>query len=445
VLQSVLATSGVREHFMSRPPPAAAAALANGGGEGAAAQPAHEGELTVALRRLVFELHTGGEAAEPVKPTELLQAVSNRDAVYAKRGEQDSHEVLRQLLEGLRSEEVRRLQGKPPGPSGGGAPAMDISGPTPAEALSAPRDGGGGPEAAATEAAPPPRPFVPDPTTFIDELYSGDIRSSIVCLSCGGVSCAKESFLDLSLPIPRGGKKAAHAGVVASVPAAGKAGARGGATFQEVTARLPAELTAPPAAHGLGACLQAFCSPETLHGEDAYACERCAEECKNKGRPEGLGKGGAAEEKRGEPAVKWLQVSRTPRALTLHLKRFRSMGRRVSKLDTHVPFPPVLDLAPFACAAAEPVKHFSEWGDAGGDAAAGGGAAGEGSLRLYGVVEHQGSYEGGHYVAFVRLGGEWYRMSDSLVRKVEEAEVYRAQAFMLFYERGIEDGAVDVD
>ena len=64
------------------------------------------------------------------------------------------------------------------------------------------------------------------------------------------------------------------------------------------------------------------------------------------------------------------------------------------------------------------------------------GSLGGGRYRLYGVVEHQGSFKGGHYVAFVRSsGGAWHRMSDSTVTRVDEATALRAQAFLLFYER----------
>jgi ubiquitin C-terminal hydrolase len=42
---------------------------------------------------------------------------------------------------------------------------------------------------------------------------------------------------------------------------------------------------------------------------------------------------------------------------------------------------------------------------------------------------------GGHYVAFLRLDGGWFRMSDSWVTLVDEAAVLKAQAFLLFYER----------
>ena len=42
---------------------------------------------------------------------------------------------------------------------------------------------------------------------------------------------------------------------------------------------------------------------------------------------------------------------------------------------------------------------------------------------------------GAHYVAFLRLDGGWFRMSDSRVTQVDEAAVLKAQAFLLFYER----------
>ena len=51
-----------------------------------------------------------------------------------------------------------------------------------------------------------------------------------------------------------------------------------------------------------------------------------------------------------------------------------------------------------------------------------------------GVVEHVGTFDGGHYVAYVRNDSRWYRMNDSVVTQVREAEVFAAQAFMLFYQ-----------
>ena len=123
------------------------------------------------------------------------------------------------------------------------------------------------------------------------------------------------------------------------------------------------------------------------------------------------------------------QVNGLPRVLTLHLKRFRTTGRKVHKLYEHVPFPLVLDFSPFACQPGEPVKHYTQLSD---------GVARPPSaahLSLYAVVEHQGTFVGGHYVAFVTIGGAWYRMNDSVVTLVSEATVLEAKAFMLFYQQ----------
>ena len=191
---------------------------------------------------------------------------------------------------------------------------------------------------------------------------------------------------------------------------------------------LPAELSTAHAQLSLSACLQAFGAPEALVGTDAYACEKCARAEQAAHTTAASAAGQPSAERRAQPALKFLQVSRTPCALTLHLKRFRTVGRRVHKLDVHVPFGAYLDLSPFACSMGDSVEHFSEWRGSAGVARAS-------RLRLYGVVEHQGTFEGGHYVAFVRLGGSWYQMNDSVVIQVEEEAVFKAQAFLLFYER----------
>ena len=123
-------------------------------------------------------------------------------------------------------------------------------------------------------------------------------------------------------------------------------------------AQLPEALREPPAQLGLAACLQALLAPETLEGENAYSCDACAAQAKAKAEaaaetaaaagataadaqeePGGASSAASlslaasasasASAKTGQPALKWLQVARTPRALTLHLKRFRWMGRKV--------------------------------------------------------------------------------------------------------------------
>ena len=79
-------------------------------------QPAAEGEgkITRALRRFTQQMHAGSGRGAAVAPTQLLQAVSAQHRRFAGRSQQDSQEVLRQMLESVRNEEVERLKKPPP-------------------------------------------------------------------------------------------------------------------------------------------------------------------------------------------------------------------------------------------------------------------------------------------------------------------------------------------
>jgi len=56
--------------------------------------------------------------------------------------------------------------------------------------------------------------------------------------------------------------------------------------------------------------------------------------------------------------------------------------------------------------------------------------------RLYGVVNHYGSQNFGHYTAFSRvLADEWTEFNDSTVYSVEKSRVVSSGAYILFYER----------
>jgi len=95
---------------------------------------------------------------------------------------------------------------------------------------------------------------------------------------------------------------------------------------------------------------QAFGAPEPLHGENAYLCEACDKKAKAaqaqaqaEAAAEAVEEAEAVEvaaeasaESTRQPAIKWLQLACVPRVLTVHLKRFRSSGRKVHKLDEHV-------------------------------------------------------------------------------------------------------------
>ncbi|XP_059556851.1 ubiquitin carboxyl-terminal hydrolase 45 isoform X4 [Myotis daubentonii] len=190
-------------------------------------------------------------------------------------------------------------------------------------------------------------------------------------------------------------------------------------------------------------CLYQFTSMELLMGNNKLLCENCTEK-KQKYQRET-----SSAEKKAEGiytnARKQLLISAVPVILILHLKRFHQAGSSLRKVNRHVDFPLILDLAPFCSATCKNVS------------------AGEKVLYgLYGIVEHSGSMRGGHYTAYVKVRtpsrklleqitgkksvpglkepdsespGQWVHVSDTYVQEVPESRALSAQAYLLFYER----------
>ncbi|XP_056237178.1 ubiquitin carboxyl-terminal hydrolase 45 isoform X1 [Seriola aureovittata] len=186
-------------------------------------------------------------------------------------------------------------------------------------------------------------------------------------------------------------------------------------------------------------CLHQFTSVELLMGNNKLLCESCTER-----RQKQLRKSSSADkkvEKIYTSARKQMLISSLPPVITLHLKRFHQAGMNLRKVNRHVDFPLILDLAPFCSASCKNL------------------AAGERVLySLYGIVEHSGSMRGGHYTAYVKVRapqrkteqhhrnlsgareassssqGQWVYVSDTTVQTVPESRVLNSQAYLLFYE-----------
>ncbi|XP_065489057.1 ubiquitin carboxyl-terminal hydrolase 45 [Caloenas nicobarica] len=190
-------------------------------------------------------------------------------------------------------------------------------------------------------------------------------------------------------------------------------------------------------------CLYQFTSVELLMGNNKLLCESCTE------RKQKYQKKTISTEKKMEGvytnARKQLLISSVPAILILHLKRFHQAGLSLRKVNRHVDFPLILDLAPFCAASCKNVTDGARV-----------------LYSLYGIVEHSGSMRGGHYAAYVKVrtpskkllehisttknvlglkeamgasGGQWVYVSDAHVQMVPESRVLNAQAYLLFYER----------
>ncbi|XP_023668797.1 ubiquitin carboxyl-terminal hydrolase 45 isoform X2 [Paramormyrops kingsleyae] len=181
-------------------------------------------------------------------------------------------------------------------------------------------------------------------------------------------------------------------------------------------------------------CLHQFTSVELLMGNNKLLCENCTEMRRRQLRRSPTGD--KKTEKVYTSARKQMLISMLPPVVTLHLKRFHQAGVSLRKVNRHVDFPLVLDLAPFCSASCKNM------------------GAGEHVLySLYGIVEHSGSMRGGHYAAYVKIrspqrraslsgpregggssSGQWVYVSDTSVQVVAESRVLGSQAYLLFYE-----------
>ncbi|MED6137801.1 hypothetical protein PIB30_068421 [Stylosanthes scabra] len=114
---------------------------------------------------------------------------------------------------------------------------------------------------------------------------------------------------------------------------------------------------------------------------------------------------------------KQIMLDQTPSIAAFHLKRFKTDGTYVEKIDKHVNFPLELDLQPYTISTQNsnaPLKY-----------------------DLYAVVVHIGfSSTSGHYFSFVRSAPDtWHKLDDSKVTVVSEESVLSEEAYILFYAR----------
>jgi len=149
----------------------------------------------------------------------------------------------------------------------------------------------------------------------------------------------------------------------------------------------------------LYSCLKDYTTPETVEG---YACERC---------------------KKKDTSMKRTIIWEQPEVLVIQFKRF--------VYDLYGDRQAVKDKVSF------PLENMSldffTHGNSNGT---------RGVYKLYGIVNHFGSLEGGHYISFIYNEPikQWLQYNDSTVTRVEEKEMEdfakgSSQPYLLFYKR----------
>eukprot|EP00890_Picochlorum_soloecismus_P001651 jgi/Picsp_1/2487/NSC_00719-R1_ubiquitin carboxyl-terminal len=129
-------------------------------------------------------------------------------------------------------------------------------------------------------------------------------------------------------------------------------------------------------------------------------------------------------------STKQFSFLKLPPILTFHFKRFEhtgSSGAKATKLETFISFPlNSLDMLPFLTSRMSLVNEDigPEEGQIGTNT----------YYDAFAVVCHRGTFQGGHYVCYVRCDdNNWYLCDDAYVTQVSEDVVRNCQAYMVFY------------
>ncbi|KAM7412762.1 hypothetical protein PAMA_020237 [Pampus argenteus] len=136
------------------------------------------GSLTLAMCQLLNEIQETKKGV--VTPRELFTQVCKKAARFKGFQQQDSQELLRYLLDGMRAEEIKRVS------SGIMETLKQSTKSTDGEQL---------------------KTLVKEyekngfPKNFVDQVFGGELTSTIMCQQCKTVSVVTEMFLDLSLPV----------------------------------------------------------------------------------------------------------------------------------------------------------------------------------------------------------------------------------------------------
>ncbi|XP_045435750.1 ubiquitin carboxyl-terminal hydrolase 16 isoform X4 [Pipistrellus kuhlii] len=146
------------------------------------------GPLTLAMSQFLSEMQETPKGV--VTPKELFSQVCRKAVRFKGYQQQDSQELLRYLLDGMRAEEHQRVSKGILKAFGNSTEKLDE------ELKNKVKDY-------------EKRKSVP---SFVDRIFGGELTSTIMCDECRTVSLVHESFLDLSLPVldDQSGKKSTN-------------------------------------------------------------------------------------------------------------------------------------------------------------------------------------------------------------------------------------------
>ncbi|KAL4571439.1 hypothetical protein LXL04_018198 [Taraxacum kok-saghyz] len=202
-------------------------------------------------------------------------------------------------------------------------------------------------------------------------VFSGILRSDVMCTACGFTSTTYDPCIDISLDL------------IPPVP----------------------EPSGKPTS--LIGCLDRFTRPEKLGSDQKFFCQNCQIR---------------------QESLKQMSIRKLPLVHCFHIKRFQHSQNLSQKVDKYMQFPFSLDMSPYLSSSILRGRFGNRIGK---DPE--GSEVGGSEFELFAVVTHTGKLDAGHYVTYLRVRNEWYKCDDCWVSRVHESIVRGVQGYMMFY------------
>jgi ubiquitin C-terminal hydrolase len=152
-------------------------------------------------------------------------------------------------------------------------------------------------------------------------------------------------------------------------------------------------LDLPLTSQNLEECISNYIKPEALTGENAWYNDKTNAK---------------------EDAAKRIYFWNFPKILIIALKRFIVNGRHIYRNNSLIHYPLTnLDLSKY-------VEGYN---------------AAAHNYELYGVSNHMGTPNGGHYTSYVKTDKGWIHYNDESLSSIHESQVISPHSYCLFYRR----------
>ncbi|XP_037497689.1 ubiquitin C-terminal hydrolase 22 [Jatropha curcas] len=231
-------------------------------------------------------------------------------------------------------------------------------------------------------------------------VFSGILRSDVMCMACGFTSTTYDPCVDISLDLePHQGGSGKSASMKDHHLCNGEADSKNPSQNCGIST--------------LMGCLDRFTRPERLGSDQKFFCQQCQVR---------------------QESLKQMSIRKLPLVSCFHIKRFEhsSIRRMSRKVDRYLQFPFSLDMAPYLSSSilrnrfGNRIFPFDgEEQDVTNEMSS--------EFELFAVVTHSGKLDAGHYVTYLRLSNQWYKCDDAWITQVNENIVRAAQGYMMFY------------